>query len=122
MNVVSQPLPQVLEKINDRIDRRNDPLSAVIKGVEEMWDVSLIKFTFDLTRDSARHNFLELYGQGRLTADGQGIPKDARETIEELFEMCKKDPSFAPELVIELQRWDLWSEYQDRFLQNFKRP
>jgi hypothetical protein len=122
MNIVSQPLPEVLEKINDRIDSRNDPLSAVIKGVEEMWDVSLIKFTFELTRDSARHNFLELYGQGRLAADGQGIPKDARETIEELFEMCKKDPSFAPELVSELQRWNLWPEYQDRFLQCFKRP
>jgi hypothetical protein len=108
MNVVSQPLPQVLEKINQRIDSRNDPLSAVIKGVEEMWDVSLIKFTFELTRDSARHN-------------QQGIPKDARETIEELFEMCRKDPSFAPELVSELRRWNLWPEYQDRFLQLFKK-
>ena len=121
MNVVSQPLPQVLEKINQRIDSRNDPLSAVIKGIEEMWDVSLIKFTFELTRDSARHNFLEFYGQGRLATDEQGIPKDARETIEELFAMCRKDPSVAPELVSELQRWNLWSEYQDRFLQLFKK-
>ncbi len=121
MNVVSQPLPQVLEKINQRIDSRNDPLSAVIKGIEEMWDVSLIKFTFELTRDSARHNFLEFFGQGRLATDEQGIPKDARETIEELFAMCRKDPSVAPELVSELQRWNLWSEYQDRFLQLFKK-
>ncbi|MGD0355857.1 MAG: hypothetical protein ABSB31_10565 [Dehalococcoidia bacterium] len=120
MNVVSQPLPEVLDKINQRIDSSNDPLSAVIKGVEEMWDVSLIKFTFELTRDSARHNFLEFYGRGRLATDEQGIPKDARETIEELFEMCRKEPSYAPELVSELQRWNLWPEYQDRFLQLFK--
>ncbi|MFA5400065.1 MAG: hypothetical protein WC169_03890 [Dehalococcoidia bacterium] len=121
MNIVSEPLGNILDNINRRIDNRNDPLSAIIKGVEELWDVSLMKFTFELTRTSAYRNLSEFYGRGRLAADNQGIPRDARETIEELFEMAGKDPSYAPELVSELHRWNLWSTYQDRFLNLFKR-
>jgi hypothetical protein len=121
MNIISEPLGNILDNINRRIDNRNDPLSAIIKGVEEMWDVSLMKFTFELTRNSAYRNFSELYGRGRLAADGQGIPRDARENIEELLEMAGKDPSYAPELASELHRWNLWSTYQDRFLNLFRR-
>jgi hypothetical protein len=35
--------------------------------------------------------------------------------------MAGKDPSYAPELVSELHRWNLWSAYQDRFLSLFKK-
>lgn len=121
MNIVSEPLGNILDNINRRIDNRNDPLSAIIKGVEELWDVSLMKFTFELTRTSAYRNLSEFYGRGRLAADNQGVPRDARENIEELFEMAGKDPTYAPELVSELHRWNLWSAYQDRFLNLFKR-
>jgi hypothetical protein len=121
MNIVSEALGNVLDKINTRIDSRSDPLSAIIKGVEDMWDVSLMKFTFELTRNSAYHNFSELYGRGKFIADNQGVPRDARANIEELFDMAGRDPSYAPELVSELHRWNLWSEYQDRFLNLFKK-
>jgi hypothetical protein len=119
-NISSQSLPNILDKINQRIDSHNDPLSAVIKGVEELWDVSLMKFTFELTRSSLQHNVSEFYSSGRLNSD-QGIPKDAIDGIEELFDIVRKDPSRAPELVCELQRWNLWSSYQDRFLQLFRK-
>ena len=120
MNIVSQPLQEVVEKINQRIEDSNNPLSAIIKGVEEMWDVSLLKFTFELTSSSVYHNFSEFYGQGRFTADEHGVPQDARDYIEELFELTRKDPSHATDLIGELHRWNLWSAYQDRFLQLFR--
>lgn len=120
MNIVSQSLPAIVEKINQRIDSRSDPLSAVIKGVEDLWDVSLMKFTFELTRNSLRHNYSEFFAQGLLNTDVQGVPQDAINNIEELFNMTRKDPSRAPELVYELKRWNLWAKYQDRFLQLFK--
>jgi hypothetical protein len=121
MNIVSQSLPELVDKINERIDGRNDPLSAVIQGVEEMWDVSLLKFTFELTRNSVQHNISEMYSRGGFQAGQDGVPKDARQYIEELFEKARYDPSLSTELVSELQRWNLWSEYQDRFLQMFRR-
>jgi hypothetical protein len=121
MAVVSQPTADVLDKINQRIDMRNDPLMAIVQGVEEMWDVSLLKFTFELTRGSVYRNFSDFYGKGRFAADEKGVPKDAREHIEYLFEMTRQDPSQASELVAELHRWNLWSEYQDRFLKMFRK-
>lgn len=121
MNIVSQSQPAVIDKINHLIDDRNDPLSAIIKGVEEMWDVSLLKFTFELTSGSVYHNFSEFYGRGRFASGENGVPKDALSNIEELFDLARKDPSYAPELVSELHRWNLWGQYQDRFLQLFKK-
>ena len=120
-NISSQSLPAILDKINERIDSHSDPLSAVIKGVEELWDVSLMKFTFELTQSSLRQNVSEFYSSGRLASDDQGVPKDAIENIEELFDIVRKDPSRAPELVSELRRWGLWTQYQDRFLQLFRK-
>ena len=121
MNIVSEPLEAVIEKINQKIDSQRDPLSAIIKGVEELWDVSLLKFTYELTRSSVYRNVAELERSGLLQVDASGVPRDARNYIEELFERTKRDPSVAPELVTELKRWGLFLEYQDRFLSLFKR-
>lgn len=121
MNIVSQSEAALLEKINRIIDDRSDPLSAIIKGVEEMWDVSLLKFTFELTSGSAYHNFSEFYRRGGMSPDERGVPADALSFIEELFESTQNDASRASELVSELHRWGLWAKYQDRFLQLFKK-
>jgi len=121
MSVVSEPLGSIVDNINRRIDNRSDPLSTIIKGVEEMWDVSLMKFTFDLTRNSVQRNFSELYGRGRFNIDQRGVPDDARDRIEELMDVTAKDPSCAAELVSELHRWNLWDSYQDRFLKLFRK-
>lgn len=121
MNIVSEPTKAVVDKINQQIDSRNDPLSAIIKGVEELWDISLLKFTYELTRSSVSNNVAELERSGLLYVDEAGVPKDTRNHIEELFEKTKRDPSHAPELVVELRRWGLFYEYQDRFLSLFKR-
>jgi hypothetical protein len=121
MNIVSQPFPDLVDKINREIDGRNDPLSSIVKGVEEMWDVSLIKFTFELTSRSVHHNYSEFQGSGRFYLNEGGIPQDALASIEELFALAARDPSRAPELANELHRWNLWNVYQDRFLQIFRK-
>lgn len=121
MSVAAEPLGSIVDNINRRIDNRGDPLSTIIRGVEEMWDVSLIKFTVDLTRNSVQRNISELYGQGRFNIDRNGVPDDARDRIEDLMDRTAGDPSLAAELVSELQRWDLWDSYQDRFLQLFRK-
>jgi hypothetical protein len=121
MNIVSESVQAVIEKLNRRIDSQRDPLSAIIKGVEELWDVSLLKFTYELTKSSVSNNVAELERSGLLHTDAAGVPRDARNYIEELFEKTKRDPSWAPELVSELRRWGLFYEYQDRFLSLFKK-
>jgi len=121
MNIVSEPVEATVDKINQRIDSQRDPLTAIIKGVEELWDVSLLKFTYELTASSMQDNVSELKRHGLLNVDSAGVPRDARNHIEELFEKASKDPSWATELVAELRRWSLFNEYQDRFLSLFKK-
>jgi len=120
MNIVSEPMEAVIDNISQRIDSNQDPLSAIIKGVEELWDVSLLKFTYELTRRSVYSNVAELRRSGLLNVDNTGVPGDARGHIEELFEKVRRDSSRAPELLAELRRWSLFNEYQDRFLSLFK--
>jgi len=121
MSIASEPVGVVVDKINHRIDSQRDPLTAIIKGVEGLWDVSLLKFTYELTRSSMQSNVAELERYGLLRVDSAGIPQDARNHIEELFEKTRRAPSLATELLAELRRWGLFYEYQDRFFSLFKK-
>ena len=121
MSVVSEPIRQVIDKLSSRIEERRSPLSTIIKGVEELWDVSLLMFIYELTTRSVRSNIVEFDRRGFLDMDASGVPHGARDYIEELFEQAGRNLSRAPELVVELNRWGLFPEYQDRFFALFRR-
>lgn len=119
MNVVSESTRQVISKLDARLEEEKNPLSAIIKGVEEFWDVSLLMFMYHLTRSAMSSNVAEFHRRGLLDIDSSGVPKDARIHIEELFDQARTDLSRAPKLVAELNRWGLFPEYQDRFFALF---
>jgi hypothetical protein len=121
MNVVSEPINQVINKLSSQVEEQHNPLSTIIRGVEELWDVSLLMFIYGLTTKSVRTNTAEFDRRGFLDTDASGVPQGARDYIEELFEQVSRNLSRAPELVIELNRWGLFPEYQDRFLALFRR-
>jgi len=121
MNIVSEPIGQVINKLSSQIEEQHNPLSTMIKGVEELWDVSLLMFIYGLTTRAARTNMAEFDRRGFLDTDASGVPQGARDYIEELFEKASRNLSRAPELVIELSRWGLFPEYQDRFFALFRR-
>ena len=121
LNIVSDSWQVVVSRINDEIDRRGDPLASIIKGEDELWDVSLLKFIYEITRSSLRTNLSQLGTRGLLDMDASGLPGDARLRIEELFrqvEAGERDPS---ELKSELDHWNVFGEYEDRFLDIFKK-
>ena len=121
MNVVSEPIKQVIDNLSSRVEGQQNPLSTIIKGVEELWDVSLLMFIYELTSKSVRTNMAEFNRRGLLDIDASGVPEGARNYIEELFEKASRNLSRAPELVVELNRWGLFPEYQDRFYALFRR-
>lgn len=121
MNIVSEPIKQVIDTLSSQLEEQHNPLSTIIKGVEELWDVSLLMFIYELTNKSARTNMAEFNRKGFLDIDSSGVPEGARDYIEELFEKASRNLSRAPELVIELNRWGLFPEYQDRFFALFRR-
>ncbi len=121
MNIVSDSIPVVVDKLNAEIDRRGDALASIIKGKDELWDVSLMKFIYEVTRYSVGDNVRDFGARGLLGMDRHGIPGEARMRIEQLFGKVEAGEIEPRELKDELDRWDVFDEYQDRFLGLFKK-
>ena len=121
LSIVSDNLPSVVNKLNAEIDKRGDPLTSIIKGEDEFWDVSLMKFIYEMTRSSLEDNLMQMGTKGLLDVDSGGIPLDARLRIDELFAKVPRGEYEPYELKAELDRWGLFEEYEDRFLAIFKK-
>ena len=120
LSIVSDPLPVVAGTLNEKIEKEGDRLAAIIKGVDDLWDVSLLKFIKELTEGSIRSNIFELGRRGLLNVDSAGVPMDARLRIEELFRQVERGETDPSTLKRELDRWELFPEYEDRFLSLFR--
>ena len=121
LNIVADNLLSVVSKINAEIDKRGDPLGSIIKGEDELWDVSLMKFIYEVTRSSLQNNLLQMESRGLLDIDAGGVPADARMRIEELFRQVSRGEREPKELKEELDRWNLFEQYEDRFFTFFRR-
>ncbi len=121
LNVVSDNVVSVIEKLNMEIDQKGDPLTSIIKGEDMLWDVSILKFIYEITQHSVGENVRQLNRRGLLNIDSSGVPTDARVRIEALFKMVEKGELEPSDLKTELDRWNVFNEYQDRFFAIFKR-
>jgi hypothetical protein len=116
-SIVSDPPATVAQRLSDDLEREGQNLAAVIQGVDHLWDVSLMKFIFDLTVSSLGQNVSELAGRGLLGMEGD-LPRAARARIEELFAGVGRGEIGPTELKAELDRWGVFREYEERFLKS----
>ena len=121
LTIVSENWMTVANKLSDEIDSRGDPLASIIKGEDELWDVSLMKFIYEITKSSIQNNLYQLGTRGLLNIDASGIPAEARLRIEELFRQAAKGDREPRELKSELDRWNIFEEYEDRFFALFRK-
>lgn len=121
LNIVSDSWPAVVDRLNDEIDRKGDPLVSIIKGQDDLWDVSLLKFIYEITKSSLQDNISQLGSRGLFDMDTSGIPVGGRLRIEELFGQVARGESSPYELERELNRWGVFEAYQDRFFSLLKR-
>ena len=119
--IVSDPLEIVAGRLKDEIDKRNDNLAAVIKGVDDLWDVSLLKFISEMTQNSLQNNVNEMNSMGLLNIDAAGVPSEARFRIELMFIEVARGEREPHDLKEELDKWDVFPQYEDRFLSMFRR-
>ena len=119
LNIISDSLRAVVDRINNDIDKRGDPLASIIRGQDELWDVSLMKFIYEMTRSSIADNLEQMGSKGLLDIDARGIPADVRIRIEKLFESAYKGDIEPRELKEELDRWGVFDDYEDRFFALF---
>lgn len=65
-NTVHDPLDDVIERIRDDVERLDNPMSAIIHGVDDAWEVCLLKFTVDMMQRSAQGNVEDFRDRGIL--------------------------------------------------------
>jgi len=102
---VSASVDLVVEQVCREVDRRNEGMHGVVKGVEEPWEVSLLKLLVEVARFSAPFNVQEW----------RRAQPDPRREIEMEFAAAEKDPSRVSRLAAKLREYDLFEDYEDRF-------
>jgi hypothetical protein len=65
-NVLHGSLEEVIGRLREEVGRSDDPLSTIIHGVDEGWEICLLKFASDLIQDSAGGNFGDFKKRGLL--------------------------------------------------------
>ncbi len=65
-NTFRESLDSVIERTKTRVQNSGEPLSAVIQGVDDAWEVCLLKFTIDLIERSSGGNIGDFKRRGML--------------------------------------------------------
>ena len=121
MDIVGGIPNEIAQRISDEQKGMNNNLSVVIVGVDELWDVALLKFIYEYTASSVSYNSQELKSAGLLTpqASAGGLPAAATNQIEVMFKSVKMGGS-VDTLKSELDKWGAYRFYEDRFLDLFR--
>jgi len=115
LDIVSGKVQDVADRVVEDLSTNKQDSAVVITGVDELWDVSLLKFIHEYTGKSAMLNAREMESMGLLEpVPDLDVPRGVVQQIEEMFQQAKLglDPSV---LHKELLRWGLFKAYEARF-------
>ena len=121
MDIVGGIPSEIAHRISSDLDSRNEDMSVVMVGVDELWDVALLKFIYEFTSSSVAGNIQEFQTRGLLDPQPGfgGVPGAAVQAIDRLFKEVQQGAN--PEMLkLELDRWGLFDFYEDRFLDIFR--
>ncbi len=107
--IVTDHLDNVMERIKSEVAEKDDPLSAVLVGVDSPWEVCLLKLMVDLVQHSAKDNIFDLQHHAI------DLQTNMEETLEREFLEASRDPGKIKPLADRLKQNDLWEKYEDRF-------
>jgi hypothetical protein len=64
--IIHDSMDAVRDRVMEDIRRTGNPARAVIEGVDDAWEISLIKFTFDMIMRSREINAFDFKRKGLL--------------------------------------------------------
>lgn len=64
--LVHEPIEHVRERVLAEARRVGDPMNAVIEGVDDAWEISILRFTFDMVKQSYGINEFDFRRRGLL--------------------------------------------------------
>lgn len=65
-NILREHKDDVIDRLTQQLRRDDDPMDTLIEGVDEGWEVCLMKFTMDLIQHSAAGNLAEWKRRGLI--------------------------------------------------------
>lgn len=104
-SVVHDSVENVVDRVRRDLKARQDPLSALVVGVDEPWEVCLLKLLYEVVKLSAPINARDL----RADPDG------SRHEIESAFRRAAGSRSQLAPLANLLNRLGRFKDYEDRF-------
>ena len=122
MDIVSGQPSDIAYRISDDLEAQKENLAVVMVGVDEFWDVALLKFIYEFTSSSASQNVQEFQSRGLLEPQTNygGVPKAATQRIEQMFLEVESGAGNPDILKQEMERWGVFNYYEDRFLGMFR--
>jgi len=109
-SLVNDDIEAVAQRVKREVEATQDPLSAVLVGADELWEVSLIKFLFEYVQDSVPKNVGDFQKSGDIPTRTSRIQE-----VERAFQEARNDPYQLNKLGGLLQKYGLFEEYEDRF-------
>lgn len=113
-HLVTDNVKAVVERVKNEVKANNDPFSAVLLGVDEPWDVCLVKLFWEVIQNSARLNIQQME-QRHMFEQEDGVPRGLRQEIEAAFLTASRNPLLIKPLARKLHAYGLFNDYQDRF-------
>jgi hypothetical protein len=95
--------------VEQEVKSKDDPLSAVLLGVDDPWEVCLLKLMVELVQTSANSNIQDIQ---KLALSRQ---KTLNQRVEQAFLDASRDPSLITDLAEMLKGNGLWKQNEDRF-------
>ncbi|MEJ6951845.1 hypothetical protein [Natronospora cellulosivora (SeqCode)] len=131
-STVPHKIMETFRRIENRIEDEEQAFAVVIKGIDELWDVSLMKYVQDLVIRSAMKSQLPYYqnkgylrmderGYAAVTRNLEGLPIVVQNEIEDMFNKVASGELDPGILKKELDNWGVFASYEDRFFDLFKK-
>ena len=112
---VHESLPVVVGQMEKTVRAKDDPLSALIVGVESPWEVCLMKLMVDVMQKSVVANVSDLQKKNLLPMNAEQTEQRRRTEIEQDFRAAMRNRHLIQDLGRKLQKYGLFEEYEDRF-------
>lgn len=107
--IVNDHIENVIDRVKTEVESKDDPLSAVLLGVDDPWEVCLLKLIVELVQHSAGGNINDI----RQQAKNQQLSQSR--SIDAAFLAASRDPARINDLAEFLKQNGLWEQYEDRF-------
>lgn len=111
---IHESFDNALARVKSHVAEKADPLTAIIKGVDDTWEVCLLKFVTDTIRKSVPQNYNELR-KNRYLETTHGVPHAVHLEIDEDFKNVGFDSSKMKRLAEKLRHYGIFEQYEDRF-------